>query len=433
MSAIIEPVYKPVGDRLTFDLGILNAEISSGGQSHECVVQANMMLVPDLRLCLSAQLPDLGFALSVMGKGLIEFTYGDGKQKVQGIVNQTVNDTIEFTPNPHAMTICPDRHKKLTTGKFHILNFPAFWGADDVGHKPSENRVQRLGGIVLEHDDWIIEIQQLPEADETIKKIKTGDPYGVTHVGKVSKKNGKTFSIKDFERVIREIHTFLSFVRGLWVPVILPVGFDKNGNKVFEDWSICFSTPWQGCLTWFDYHHAGCMQDLYAGFVDLLRDEESGEAVRRVLYWYIQSNRAGKGAGVDGGLILSQAALECLAYICLKKKKNRERAGEFLHRMCKELGLPTGIPKEAVGLLKAQRKQEWEHALHAVTDVRNDLVHPKGLIDTEGGAVIADAWRLSQWYISLSLLKLAGYNGKFSNTYKAQWVGEVEDVPWKKS
>jgi len=101
------------------------------------------------------------------------------------------------------------------------------------------------------------------------------------------------------------------------------------------------STPWQSRLGWFDVHHGQTLGQVYPGFASLLRDGDLGDAAARALYWYLRSNRAGEGAGIDSGLLLSQAALERLAHDCLNKAglATSGKAAERIRRALRHLNL----------------------------------------------------------------------------------------------
>ena len=68
--------------------------------------------------------------------------------------------------------------------------------------------------------------------------------------------------------------------------------------------------------------------------------------------------------------------------------------------------------------------------MHAITDLRNGLVYPKGNGPLPEKAYY-EAWKLSLGYLDLIFLRLMEYEGQYSNRLTARFVGTVEDVPWK--
>lgn len=459
MSKLIKPVYKSDKNNRSINLGSLNTDILFDDKELSCESQASINLQPTLKLELTADLSNFSDAdvfRLFLTNGKTRIQYGQNQEKCDVFVSGTQKTTkksgrsiknekqeASLRPNPQKMTIFSSRRQRLKSATFHIFNFPAFLctnGATDITHGPIAGKSQRLGRVILEHDGWHIEIQTLPEAEERIQNLKMTGGNDLTHVGKITRKTGKTFSISALQKTMRELQKFLSFARGIWTPVMLPVGFDERGEKSFEEWGIPISENWEPCLTWFDDHHGEALAALYPGFASILRDPNMGDSISQALYWFLRSNRAGLGPGPDGGLILSQAALERLSYAYLEKNslKTGGKTGEIIQRACDHMGLPTAIPKSTTKLYNAWRAQKrkknpkaWEHAPHALVDIRNELVHPKNCLGVKIGVVISDAWKLSQWYIALTILRLSDYDGQYGNFLHQRWRGQVEDVPWK--
>ncbi|MBA7469768.1 hypothetical protein ES707_05042 [subsurface metagenome] len=233
---------------------------------------------------------------------------------------------------------------------------------------------------------------------------------------------------------MQNFYLFLSFARGSWASTVLTVGFNPSGERAYEDWGVRICTPWETCPGWFDRNRGQALSTLFPGFRALLHDPDMGKAVGRALYWYLRSNRGGDGASIDSGIILSQAALELLAsYLESRKVKRpfRSRAADNLRETLSGLGIPVAVPDSLAGLKEGQRHNCWQDGPEAIVRIRNELVHPKRKLPINMADVVRDGWSLAQWYIELLLLRLAGYNGQYSNHLQARWVGEVEDVPWK--
>ncbi len=439
MTELIRPVYAANRENSSIDLGYMRIELVFNGRNILCCAQACLRLQPDPRLIKTADITEqhahILTLFNMFKKEKIELRYGESSAKCSVLISRSTKNKVELLPCSQRMTICSDHHKNLKTATFHIVNFPSFLSTKeptDLFHRTRSGKERRLGRVFLEHDGWDIEIQELLGTSKLMEKLRAEGGYGITHVGRISRHKNHGFSISNLRSVLTDLHLFLSFAHGLWTSVVLPVGFDKQGNRVFEEWGVPLCSSWEPSLTWFDSHHGQSLAELYPGFVKLLHNRGLGKPVSDALYWYLRSNQAGTGPGTDGGLILSQAALEKLAYAQLKDKKPNEHTGAFLCRACRDLGVPIDIPKATAKLYNANRKQKekWEHSLHALVDVRNDLVHPKKRLGVEIGKIIVDAWNLSQWYIELIVLKLSCYNGQYSNRLRARWRGEVEHVPW---
>lgn len=449
MGELIPAVYRADEKTKSIELGAAGVEVMCDGQSIRGNGRASIRLQPDLRLSVTVDFSvDRGSWVSMgMTKGAIQLKYGAGvlcnvfMSRPRWMLSEVGRSEIEFVPTPQSMAMCAYQRPRLDAAIFHIMNFRAFHCGTGHTHVLFESEcgaVRSLARVLLEHDGWQIEIQEVPDAGRVIETLKADGGNGITHVGKIRRRSGKTFTIGALRRTMRELHLFFSFVRGLWTRVMLPAGFDSQGGRVFEEWCVTLGESWEPCTTWFDDHHGEALADLFPGFVALLRDRAMGAAVSEALYWYLKSNRAGRGAGPDGGLILSQAALERLAFAYLAKHSLsiNGKVGEVLASACAHMGLSRSIPipKSLKALHNANRrlKGKWRHGLHALVDIRNEMVHPLNRLNRHRNELIFEAWKLAQWYISLIILRLSDYNGQYSNCLTPQWRGEVDDVPWQK-
>jgi hypothetical protein len=75
----------------------------------------------------------------------------------------------------------------------------------------------------------------------------------------------------------------------------------------------------------------------------------------------------------------------------------------------------------------------WADGPAALIGLRNKLTHPGG----KATAIFAaptkarvELQQLALWYVELILLRFHGYRGDYVNRHKAEYVGEVERVPW---
>ncbi len=442
----IKPLYSTTRANQPVFLGRATLHIACDGHQFTCLGEASLHLQPRLRLALNADFstqPKMGLLLGT-AEGPITLQYGSHARPVNvRMVNSTWHSgpggstgTGTFIPNPERLTICDDRRKRLTAVTFHVMNFPAFLsqgeGATDLLYEAHTGRGQWLGRVFLEHAGWRIELQTLPEAGELIKQLRTEGGFAITHVGRLTRKNGSSFWISQAEAVLHDLHQFLSFARGLWVPLVLPVGVDTVGNRIFEEWGGRLATAWEPRVSWFDDNNGQVLAALFPGFIDLLHDPDLGEPVKVALYWYLRSNRAGEGAGVDSGVILSQAALERLtnAYLIRTGLETGGNATVRFRRAFCHLKLPTAVPRRMSAISTGRRNGVWTDLPEVVVKVRNELTHPKPRLPIQVGKVVATVWRIAQWYIELSILALTGYRGVYSNRLRARWRGEVERVPW---
>ena len=169
-------------------------------------------------------------------------------------------------------------------------------------------------------------------------------------------------------------------------------------------------------------------------------NEEWRETLHEVIYWYLNANEPARGT--DAGIILAQTAIERLSYEFAVKEKRLLavdgfkdlRASDRFRLLFSSLGIPLDIPAATPKLqrLACNSQLKWLDAPHALTEIRNSLVHPEHKRRDQFRSVYYEAWNLSLWYLEMTILAICGYSGTYSNRLKLHWVGQVEDVPWKK-
>jgi hypothetical protein len=167
-------------------------------------------------------------------------------------------------------------------------------------------------------------------------------------------------------------------------------------------------------------------------------DEDWREALNEVLYWYMHSNHS--SGGIDAGIILTQAAIERFSYeYAVEDRKLIEahgfkdlRASDKFRLLFSSLDIPIDIPSSLTEMTRLAKQYTWLDSPHALTEMRNSLVHPEHTRRGQYSDALFEAWNLGLWYLELALLRICGYSGSYSNRLTARWVGEVEGVPWQR-
>jgi hypothetical protein len=134
-----------------------------------------------------------------------------------------------------------------------------------------------------------------------------------------------------------------------------------------------------------------------------------------------------------------QAAIERLAYefvvrdkLLLTKQGFKDlRASDKFRLLFSSVKIPLDIPAETLELTKLAKQFNWQDSPHALTEIRNSLIHPdhkrRGQLDD----VYYEAWKLGLWNLELGILAVCGYSGTYSSRLKFKLPGKVEDVPWE--
>jgi hypothetical protein len=275
------------------------------------------------------------------------------------------------------------------------------------------------------------------------KKLDAQGGYVITHVGEIVREDGATFTSEQLDDLLTCLHHFLSFTLGCWAGVALPIGFDHNGNRVFEQWGIrrIASGSWNPMGSWFDRHHGELLSQVFPGFMSLWKNTLWHEPLARAVYWYVGACMGGFEIGVDAGIILAQTALELLAWTyCVQdrkivsseafKRRSGLSASDKLRLLTSCLNIPKEIPP-TLSALHGKRGKKWDDSMEAITSIRNSFIHPDNHITVSSNSYY-ETCQLSLWYLDLVLLHLCGHSGNnYANrlSVSSRWEGEVERVP----
>ena len=329
----------------------------------------------------------------------------------------------------------------VRTVVFHLFNWPDIAGAESFKLKPvdSHRSFSRINRVILTAVGWKVVIQGLENTSDIVKGLEHHNGYQITHTGTIEREDGSLFDTGTVETFLTRLGRFFEFLLGKSSDPSLAVGFDRERNRVFEQFGLANvdGGKWRRD-SWFQERMAGDIQPAFSGFMTLCdRTSWWEKQLTYAIYWYRHANMVQKGIGTDSALIFSQAALEMLAhYVCREdsnllppdRRKSKQtfdacNAAGKMRTLAEGLGIPVQIPLELTSLRSFPAG--WDDSLQAIACLRNDLTHPKVKYDASVD-VYYDAWRLSLWYLDLVLLKLCGYNGK----YRSRITDKNETVPW---
>lgn len=414
-----------------------------GSMCGEGVVMQHLGATDRVTVSVRFKKMDLASAINdPPGKTVIRFR---GARPKFPIIRTSLNGAIkgdvhaEYVPASGRLGLYRDARIRIGRVRIHIANLPHFITSNEsktAQRTRIDGAKKELGEVELVTDEWRIEIHDLPNTSENLKCLKNHGGYALTHIGEVSRLDGKTYSLSSVQHIISDLHLFLSFARGGWISIFDVVGFNKAGQVACQDWGTRISTPWEGRLSWFDEHHGSTLEALFPGFVSLLGDTRLGDAASSALYWYLRSNRAGAGAGTDGSLILSQAALELLAHaipFAPETRPSKSTTTNKIVRASEQLGIPVAIPRTLSNLKRGERSDLWRNGPDAIVKLRNEFIHPVNRLGADRRKYAFEAWQLAQWYVEMFILRLTGYRDVYSNRLYRGYVGQVVRVPWSQT
>ena len=367
-------------------------------------------------------------SFSINGRQINGFRISSGGNVDSGEYN------LKWCPKSEPIDGVGDEATQMSFLVFHLFNFVDLLGTRQTTENDGST-THRIEHVDLSYDEWHIELKSMLSTRADIKKLKEEGGYRLTHIGGIRTNDSKCFCGKDAKEFLRALRFFLSFAKGGWCEPICAVGFDAAGHRVWEAWSSP-KESWHAPISWYDPHNSSQLVTLFSGFMNKWKDGDWGEALHEVIYWYLNANFSSRG--IDAGIILTQAAIERLSYEYVVKYKRlitvdgfkALRASDKFRILFSSLGIPLEIPKETPALEKLSHEFNWLDAQHALTDIRNSLVHPEHKSRGQLGSAYYEAWNLGLWYLEMGLLAICNYSGTYGNRLKQRWIGSVENVPW---
>lgn len=319
---------------------------------------------------------------------------------------------------------------------FVLPNFPSGFG------RPVR---YSQGGVaaarhVLRGSGWVATIDECRDEKKVQDALVAGAGFGVTHVGRIERQDGTSFTAADSDRIIIALGWYLSFAAGRWVCPCLLTGFSTDASRLWSVWDIRRVDFFRNRQTWLCRAKADHLEEPFEGFLSRWFDQGWDEVVRLAIHWYVEANAC--AGSIEGSIALTQTAFELLSSAALVEQHgwlstdgyDKLPAADRIRLLFRWAGIPTDIPVEAGALAGAARAENWSDLPTAMTAVRNTIIHPtKKNRDKYGkhdAGVRWDVWRLGLWALELCLLRLFGYQGVYSNRVRARRVEEVETVPW---
>jgi hypothetical protein len=434
----IEPIYRTTSTNSPVELGTHRITLLCGDQrGPEGDAVFSLRLSPSPRLVCSMQIPTHLPTGNVITGADIPALSTRFPTLPPDVTVSSAGTHIALHPNPDRIEVFRTKLNKLREVIFHVINFYDFHQGKSDLIVATGTSVRRLGRILLESAGWRVTIHALPETEHFVRSLRSEGGYAITHVGKIERARRGSFAVSQAKTLLDILRLYLSFARGSFVSCSLAVGSDGSGIS-WEQWGSPIIYPWRYYSGSFSGEPANLLEEAFPGFLALFKDANWRRPAREVIYWYLRANNTSEGAGVDGGIILAQAALEKLSWVYLvddvqtvtaagfKSWRTAKKISELLSRM----NIPSDIPSELGKLNRIASQYGWADGPTALAEIRNDLVHAEQKYMRGRDSPFADAWLLAQRYIELAILRIARYSGRYTDRISAKWVGETTKVPW---
>lgn len=254
------------------------------------------------------------------------------------------------------------------------------------------------------------------------------------------------FFFNTIEKLGATLFRTLSLMKCRWVGLIGPwVQFTGTSEQHFSP-TVTKTTRNGSSLSWCQESMKGCFGELAPALANSLSDKTRGEAIRTGLHWLVESAQC--AGGLEGAIILQQAALESLAWleVVVERQLCRESgfkplpASDKIRWLLSLHNISTAIPEESSAIESYAKAFNHRDLIDVLVDVRNALVHaePKKVERLfnrhQGRQERQDLWYQVGGVLQQALLASIGYNGLMLRRdveAELDWaVNAVQTVPW---
>jgi hypothetical protein len=242
----------------------------------------------------------------------------------------------------------------------------------------------------------------------------------------------------------RNLFRSLSLMKCRWVGLLGPWLLSDTACALNFRVSVTKSMRNGGASSWCHESMGNCFSDLAPAIFASFADESRAAALQTALHWLIESEQC--AGGVEGAIILQQAALECLAWLEVvvtrkqvgKKKFGGLKASDKIHQLLSLSRIESRIPEQSQPIKAYADDHSLTDLIDVLVHVRNALVHAEPGKTTrllgrrQGNEERSDLWFQVGGILQQALLASIGYRGPmFRRDVDAKYSSEaVRPVPW---
>lgn len=360
--------------------------------------------------------------------------FNDTGQEIQVVLSRSTD--FGFIVTPKHQRVNRREWNSPETIIFTLINYWKFIGQPqkEFGIDPILPVIDK---IYLEGGGLSVLIEELPNLESNVDLLKSIGGHAITHIVKMEKTNEDKFTNEDeVHNSINRVIDFLSFSCGLWVTPAIIFGISSSKENNWECWKIGKSHQWKSTLGWNDeYLSRITLPKAFPGFMDAM-NSSINQVLTSSINWYLLSNFQ---EVIDGSIVLSQIALESLAYhqiVGLGKLSNdgfnRLSSSDQIRLLISGCGIDPSIPDELPGLQRLGKELNFDGP-DIIAQKRNATVHPSHSQKDMLSDITFGAWNFSMWYLELVILSVINYDGFYYNRLNYSGCkGEKELVPWEK-
>jgi hypothetical protein len=324
---------------------------------------------------------------------------------------------------------------------------PNGWqGHDGGGICDSENLAQTWHGRTeAAGGGWTVTFDLDAAVDSAAwKDLKETAGHRFTHVGRLSRADGSTFTGDDAFEALARVRLGLNLALGRRVTCALPVGW-RDGQPVWCRWRSAPVDGYRDVSHWLDdttsYRQLG---EVVSRVLAFTANPANRESLRYATSYYVAAN---VDVDVEMSAAVPVSGLQLLAYFRFVtdrgtyshtrwERENRDTEPQ-LRLLIEDIGIDTPVPAHFGHLADVRdrfaRTGPLRDALGVIIKMRNVVTHPTR--DQPGTFSIyewAEAGMLARYWLCLALLNTIGYKGQIAEIMQPQprWPGQLRNVPW---
>ncbi len=399
-------------------------------------------------------LPDIGARFSGVGIDDALFKSDDRFETVSIVIDGSTlgrshltqisfGDEWEISGRLIGAVVMGDRSVQVTKAVFSLPCLRSFDGT--VVKKISGSNVQTSRSrLVLENSDFVITIDKTYDFETRLNLLRSEGGFHILYGGTVEKKKG-SFNQSELHELITSFSHFLIFINGRrCCPVILKGTHD--GETIWADYSGYTSDSFKTVPAWTSPINSSGISELWNAWSEIAKDELDFDFLKTVMHWYGEANS--NTALVEGSVMLAQTALELIYNWWIVEKNGtllgndatNLSAANKIRLILNQLQGTRDIPTSLANLTSYQQGlTERIDGPESFVRIRNAIVHAnedkRKTLSKIPNLARYEALQLGLWYVELALLRILGFNGKYTNRCKGGgWVGQHEEtVPWQTS
>ena len=332
---------------------------------------------------------------------------------------------LEMVPSVLPYPGCNNRDAKLHSVAAMLFNLDL--AASHIGRE-----------TCLISNTWNVRLRSL-QVSADIAAFRREGRYIPTHALTLTRSDSALFSKEAAKDALDATRAFLYFISGRRVRPVCPVGYDKDGGKVWSQWvgpDHCLTFGWSLFPAGFEES----AKLLFPRFMEKWADEGWRDTLKFAIEGYIGCNHP--SLNLSHVPILAQAALERLSSEhlfkgCRKARRTfEEKKGSSPHIRVEQLLRDFSIPTKLIGLdvsisdaLKKANLGNKNLSGHegpaVIAKVRNGAVHGDRVKYSPEVSVAVS--KLALWYVEMAILAVCRYHGEYS----CRSNGARERVPRK--